>query len=184
MIAPPLLLGAMLVVCARALASYYRHHAHRGPYSRSMAAPSLPSLAMVAIPHDLARDVTHGASPWATSHRTLPPGNNTGIAPQPTPDARRSMLWRLRKGSPALRDQLLFRLSGVAALGGFVLFLRWLCDLQAADPYKAASPIVLLACLGAVILLHLGTALTFIGPELLREAEQPSPASGPDTACG
>ncbi len=80
---------------------------------------------------------------------------------------------RLREGHPTWADQLMFRLAGLGALGGFAVFLRWLCRLQATDPRMAASPMVLLACLGAVVLMHLGTTLTLVGPELLHEIGRP-----------
>lgn len=113
------------------------------------------------MPQDQHNHQNDTTSPWTGGNDRVPPFS-AGWIPQ-----------RLRDGRPTLADQLRFRLSGMIALTGFALFMHWLCQLQVSDPQQAASPLMLLACLGAVILMHIGTALTLIGPDLLHTVDYP-----------
>jgi hypothetical protein len=84
---------------------------------------------------------------------------------------------RLREGRATLQDQVIVRLTGLAAYGCFAAFMWKLCDLQNIRPDLAAQPAMLLACLLAVIVFHTGSALALIGPELFRAGGQVSRTS-------
>jgi len=175
----PFLIGAAMFACGGALTSYYRRHAHPGPHRqrKPLSSSILATRTLGTMAHDPAHSSGDMPSVWTHGHTT--PGMEEEATPaSPWPrrpsGIARHIPQRLREGHPTLADQAAFRLSGLAAFACFGLFLRWLCQLQITNPQAAASPMVLLACLGAVIMMHLGSALTFIGPELVHEVEQPT----------
>ncbi|WP_206244471.1 hypothetical protein [Novosphingobium terrae] len=75
---------------------------------------------------------------------------------------------RLREGRATPGDQLLLRGTGLLAYGAFAAFLWTLCWLQQDRPRIAAHPAMFAACFVAVVVFHIGSALTWGGPELFR----------------
>jgi hypothetical protein len=59
-------------------------------------------------------------------------------------------------------------LRGLLAYGGFAWFLWELCELQKTRPQVAGHPAMFAGCLLAVVLFHVGSLLTWGGPELFR----------------
>jgi hypothetical protein len=79
-----------------------------------------------------------------------------------------SMRSRLREGRATLADQLILRVTGLLAYGAFAAFLWALCWLQQERPRIAAHPAMFAGCFLAVVVFHIGSALTWGGPELFR----------------
>jgi hypothetical protein len=78
------------------------------------------------------------------------------------------MARRLREGRASWADQILLRCGGLLAYGGFAWFLWELCELQKTRPQVAGHPAMFAGCLLAVVLFHVGSLLTWGGPELFR----------------
>lgn len=78
------------------------------------------------------------------------------------------MLLRLREGQASWADQILLRCTGLLAYGGFAAFVWELCALQKSRPQLAAHPAMFAGCLLAVVLFHVGSLLTWGGPDLFR----------------